>query len=114
MTRNRYGKGTAEYIGCLASEQYLQTLFADALKDAGLWQKENEQRYPVIIRKSAAEDGKTVWFYLNYSHETAEAVYVGAKAEYLLKETETLTGEMILTDERIKLQPWGIQILKEV
>lgn len=114
VTRNHYGKGTAEYIGCKTSEAYLQKILKDALEDAGIWQSYNEQKFPVIIRKNVAEDGKKVWFYLNYSHEPAGAVYEGSDAEYLLNEKGTLTGEKIAPDTALTLQPWGILILKEL
>ena len=114
VTRNRYGKGTAEYIGCKTSEGYLQNLLKDALVDAGIWQNCNGAKFPVIIRQAVAEDGKKVWFYLNYSHEPANAVYAGAEAEYLMNEKGTLTGEKAASGAVLTLQPWGVFILKEL
>ena len=36
VTRNHYGKGIAQYLGCKTSEKYLQKLLADAMKEAGI------------------------------------------------------------------------------
>lgn len=114
VTRNHYGKGTAEYIGCKTSEVYLRKLLQDALKDAGIWQSCNEQTFPVIIRQAFAEDDRKIWFYFNYSHEQTDAVYAGSEAEYLLNEEGTLAGGRIAPDTALTLPSWGILILKEL
>jgi beta-galactosidase len=114
VTRNQYGKGTAEYIGCKTSEECLQNLMRDALKDANLWQPYNEMTFPVIIRKGIAEDGCRVWFYFNYSGEPVQTTYVGADARVLLRENETLTGEVICSNSAVTIDAWGMLILKEM
>ena len=59
------------------------------------------------------ENGKTVWFYFNYSHTPSEAVYTGAAGEYLMKDNQTFPGADIAAGEKLILGSWDVQIIRE-
>ena len=113
VTRNHYGKGTAQYLGCKTSEKYLQKLLADAMKEAGIADAVQNTEFPVIVRRMKDENGKTVWFYFNYSHTPAEVVYIGADGEYLMKENRTFPGIDVAAGEKLALGSWDVQIIRE-
>ena len=113
VTRNHYGKGTAEYVACKTSEGYLQKLLADAMKEAGIADAVQQTAFPVIVRRMKDENGKTVWFYFNYSHTPAKAVYVGADGEYLMKANQTFPGIDVAAGEKLALGSWDVQIIRE-
>ena len=113
MTRNHYGKGTAQYLGCKTSEKYLQKLLVDAMKEAGIADAVQNAEFPVIVRRMKDENGKTVWFYFNYSHTPAETVYAGADGEYLMKENQTFPGVDVAAGEKLALGSWDVQIIRE-
>ena len=113
MTRNHYGKGIAQYLGCKTSEKYLQKLLADAMKEAGIADTVQNTEFPVIVRRMKDENGKTVWFYFNYSHTPAEAVYAGSDGVYLMKEDQTFPGINVAAGEKLALGSWDVQIIRE-
>lgn len=113
VTRNHYGKGIAQYLGCKTSEKYLQKLLADAMKEAGIADTVQNTEFPVIVRRMKDENGKTVWFYFNYSHTPAEAVYAGADGVYLMKEDQTFPGINVAAGEKLALGSWDVQIIRE-
>ena len=113
VTRNHYGKGIAQYLGCKTSEKYLQKLLADAMKEAGIADTVQNTEFPVIVRRMKDENGKTVWFYFNYSHTPAEAVYTGSDGVYLMKEDQTFPGINVAAGEKLALGSWDVQIIRE-
>lgn len=64
------------------------------MKEAGIVDTVQNTEFPVIVRRMKDENGKTVWFYFNYSHTPAEAVYTGADGVYLMKEDQTFRESM--------------------
>ncbi len=106
VTRNHYGKGTATYLGCWISDEMLREILCDVVKEAGLWGKEQETAFPVIIRKGINDLGREVIFYLNYSPETQQVPYAGAEAADLLMEAAVEDGE------RLEIGPWDLRILE--
>ena len=59
------------------------------------------------------ENGKRVWFYFNYSHTPAEAVYAGADGVYLMKEDQTFPEINVAAGEKLALGSWDVQIIRE-
>ena len=106
VTRNHYGKGTATYLGCWISDEMLREILCDVVKEAGLWGKEQETAFPVIIRKGINDLGREVIFYLNYSPETQQVPYAGAEAADLLTEAAVEDGE------RLEIGSWDLRILE--
>ena len=106
VTRNRCEKGHAYHIGCMTEEGFLKKVFLRALEDAGI-RRETECEFPLIVRKSVNDLGKTVRFYLNYSGQEQAEVPVCAGGRDLL------SGDEIRKRERMTIPAWGLRIVEE-
>lgn len=107
VTEHPYGKGVAVYVACLTTRAYTKAILKRAAKQAGLWQKEQQAAFPLIIRNGINEAGERIHFYLNYSGEEVIASYLHEDGEELLKETKVKQGEPL------HLGPWGLAIIAE-
>lgn len=106
VTRNHCEKGYAYHIGCMTDESFLKKVFLRALGDAGIT-RETECEFPLVVRKSVNDLGKTVRFYLNYSgQEQAEVPVCGGGKDML-------SGEQVKADEKITIPAWGLRIVEE-
>ena len=104
ITRNRFGKGTAVYLGCMTGEAVLANVLRGALTDAGV--QIPGQAFPVILRGGVNDFGRRVTFCLNYS---ADARQVQA----CMTGRELLGGRAVAQGETLTLAPWGLAILEE-
>ena len=86
---------------------------ADAMKEAGIVDTVQNTEFPVIVRRMKDENGKRVWFYFNYSHTPAEAVYAGADGVYLMKEDQIFPEINVAAGEKLALGSWDVQIIRE-
>ncbi len=102
VTRNRYGKGSATYLGCFTSDAYLREILSDTLKKAGIWNREQEVEFPVVIKKGINDFGKEVIYFLNYSKDPQEIVYWGGEARDLF------TGRKVHEGEAIDIGAWSL------
>jgi len=107
ITRNRYGEGIAYYIGCMAGEAVMAGLLEQAVKEAGLWGKDQELRFPLIVKSGVNRHGRAIRYVMNYSGEAAAFDYPHADA------VELLSGRTVRTGERVTAEPWGVLILEE-
>jgi beta-galactosidase len=107
ITQNSYGKGTATYIGCMASNQVMEKILADEVKNAGLWGEAQKLYFPIIIKEGVNEKGKTVRYLFNYSAKPATANYTFSNGR------ELLLDKAINKNSLIELEPWGIKIIEE-
>lgn len=106
VTRNHCEKGYAYHIGCMTDESFLKKVFLRALGDAGIT-RETECEFPLVVRKSVNDLGKTFRFYLNYSgQEQAEVPVCGGGKDLL-------SGEQVKADEKITIPAWGLRIVEE-
>ena len=106
-TRNRYGKGTATYIGFMPSGAVIEKILADAARDAGVWGPAQAAHYPLIVRSGVTAKGRTLHYLLNYSAKPASFDYrfgVGI---------DLLTGKPIADRKPVALGPWGVAIVEE-
>lgn len=106
VTVNRYGKGTATYIGCLPSEAVMGKVLEKACKTAGLWSADQELRFPLIVKSGMNEAGNTVRYYFNYSDEPQSFLYPHEDG------VELLTNQPVQSGERIELSRWGFVIIE--
>ena len=113
VTRNRYGKGCATYIGCWTSDGMLSEILADTLKEAGIRDENRKERFPVIIKKGVNDFGKEVTYYLNYSAEAQQAAHGGKDGVELLSGEAVNSGKAVKTKDVISLEPWGVMITEE-
>jgi len=105
ITRNRYGKGTAVYIGTMTDAEILKNIYRLVLKEADI--DFSEEHAGVIIHQGINDYGKNVRYYLNYSPEEKTVFYRYKDAE------DVLSGERIPAASRIDVEPWGVRILEE-
>ncbi|MDO5338005.1 MAG: beta-galactosidase [Eubacteriales bacterium] len=105
ITKNKYGKGTAVYLGCMTSEEVLEEVFCNILKEAGL--ELPEESFPVIVRKGKNDLGRTVRFYLNYSAQSQTVRYCFSDG------VDLLTGREFTSGSSVYIEPWGIRIIEE-
>lgn len=105
ITRNRYGKGQAVYIGCMTDEETLKSVYKAVLPEAGV--EIPEYHYPIIVRKGLNDLGKTVCYFLNYSGMELEMPYDYKNGIELLENTavENVTA--------LQMPAWGVKIVEE-
>lgn len=103
VTKNRFGKGTGMYIGCMTGDEVLGKLLADSLTEAGV--AIYEERFPLIVRRGENDLGKKVAFYLNY---TGEEICAGVPAG-----TDLLTGKHYAAGEEAQIGAWDLAIIEE-
>ena len=104
VTRNRYGKGTAWYLGTMLPPEALKKYLLEAVKDAGI--PVPEAHWPVVIRSGTTQAGTTVRFFLNYSQDDQEVP--GSWSG-----TDLLTGKRYQAGDPLTLPEWGCAILEE-
>lgn len=104
VTKNRYGKGSACYVGTYLEKEQLKKYLLLAAKDAGI--EVPAERWPVII-KSGTVSGKKLHYILHYSEMCRE---IGCPYG---KVTELLSGKIYEKGERIPLKDWDVKILEE-
>ena len=105
ITRNRYGKGQAVYIGCMTDEETLKSVYKAVLPEAGV--EIPEYHYPIIVRKGLNDLGKTVCYFLNYSGMELEMPYDYKNGIELLENTAVENGTAL------QMPAWGVKIVEE-
>ncbi|WP_379160039.1 beta-galactosidase [Paenibacillus sp. sgz5001063] len=106
VTRNRYGQGSATYIGCMTSREMTHSILKTAVQEAGLWGADQELAFPLIVKTGINPLNQTVRYYFNYSDTPQSFVYPHGSAE------ELLSGREVASNEELKLAPWGVLILQ--
>lgn len=106
VTRNHYGKGTATYLGCWPTDTMLRQILTDVIKEAGLWSRDQEITFPIIIKKGTNDLGKEVVYYLNYSKEERKVIYRGTEG------IELFTDEKVQDGMVLKIEPWNLKIVE--
>ena len=104
ITRNKYGKGTAYYLGCMTDDATLQNVIKDALGSAGV--ELSGYSYPVIVRKGTNDLGKTIRYFLNYSGSEQAVTYKYGDAE------DVITGKEIKAGTELKIPAWNVRIIE--
>jgi beta-galactosidase len=105
ITENSYGKGKLIYIGAYPSQELLEKIVMQTAKDAGLTAKENNYRFPIIIRSGKNQSGKNIHYIFNFSsgNKTVKNPYLYGK--------ELISTEK--TGEEITLNAWDVAIVEE-
>ncbi|KGE18689.1 beta-galactosidase [Paenibacillus wynnii] len=107
VTRNRYGLGTATYIGCMTSSAMVGSVLKSTVKEAGLWSSDQELSFPIIVKKGTNRAQQTVRYYFNYSNAAVSFTNIHVEG------TELLSGREVNKGEKLSLEPWGFLILLE-
>lgn len=104
VTKNRFGKGCAFYLGCMTGKEILEKVLEDALQEAGA--AIPAERFPVIVRKGKNDLGKDVKFYFNYSAKE-QSVTNGIPAG-----CDLLSGAGVKGGDTLAIEPWGVRIVE--
>lgn len=100
VTENRYGRGTAIYVGCLPHGDLIKTLVR-RLGGEALCSRQSAQGFPLVVRGGLNPAGERVRYCLNFSGEQQAVTGV--------------TGRDLLTGHDVggnwDLPPWGVAIV---
>lgn len=107
VTRNKYGEGTAYYVGCLTSKAMLKEIYAQAAQDAGILEGEDAPQWPVIIRSGRNSEGKMLHYVLNYSENEVEVDCPWESA------VELISGNEVHRGTKLHIGDWNFMILEE-
>ena len=105
ITKNRYGKGSAYYVGCYTDKKLLKDIYRQAAEDAHI--SLSPYSWPVIIRSGETEEGKILHYLLHYSQESRDILCPYDKAQ------DILTGKLYHKQDLIHLRDWDVVILEE-
>jgi len=107
ITQNIYGKGTATYVGCMTSNQVLEKILANEVKNAGLWGDAQKLYFPVITKDGLNDLGKRVRYIFNYSSKPISVKYTFGNGH------ELLLNKTVDKNTLLELEPWGMKIIEE-
>ena len=107
ITQNKYGKGSATYIGCLTSNPVMEKVLADELKNTDLWGEAQKLYFPVITKEGVNQRGKTVHYFFNYSAKPVIVNYTFHNGH------ELLSDKTVVQNSLLELKAWGIKIIEE-
>lgn len=105
ITRNRYGEGTAWYVGCFAQKRLLKDVYLRAAEDAGL--QVPAFSWPVTVRDCRTREGRKLHFIFHYSEDTRQVPCPYDRVR------DILTGETCRAGEMLSLGDWDVKILEE-
>lgn len=106
ITRNSFGKGTFTYEGTVLSDALQRAVVLDVLARAGLTGP--DQKLPAPVRVKHGESaGRKLHFFFNYSASEQTFSYSYGAAE------ELLSGRKVPAGQALRLEPWGVAILRE-
>ncbi|RBP99051.1 beta-galactosidase [Bifidobacterium xylocopae] len=107
VTRNRFGRGEAEWIGTLPDPEGMRLLLAEAVKHAGLWGPAQELAGRVVIRRGINGSGEQVTYMLNYSSDTVTVPSPCAGRLLVGKAKGVEVGK----GEDLDIGPWDLAVL---
>ncbi|QGQ95636.1 beta-galactosidase [Paenibacillus psychroresistens] len=107
ITHNRFGDGTATYIGCMTSSAVMMKVLKHVLKEIDLWGIDQEITFPLITKSGINSIGKTIRYYFNYSESTSSMQYPHNGGMELFSKQEVVKGQQLVLD------PWGMKIIEE-
>lgn len=108
VTKNKFGLGTAYYIGCYTDKEVLKKIYRSAAEDAGILQELPGAAAPLIVRNGKNRLGHEVHYLFNYSSE-------GRKWNSPYKASvDLLTGKEYEKGSELCLSDWGVMVLEEI
>ena len=106
ITHNRYGSGTATYIGCYTEKEAIKKLLKKVSDIAELPSCSLE--LPIIKKRGINEEGKEISFYFNYSSDTQTFSLDCSDG------TELLSNTQVSNKDKITLKPWDLVIIESL
>ena len=103
-TKNKFGKGSAWYLGCYIPNDELENLLKQVAQDANIYIP--DEHFPVIIKDCANKNGQKLHFILHYSDDKGEILS-------RFNGTDILTGKKYNKNDKIELEAWGVCVIVE-
>jgi beta-galactosidase len=106
ITHNRFGQGTASYIGCHITPAALEKVYRHVLRNT-LYQHDTmpTETFPVIIKRGVDKDENILLYYFNYSSEPQTVTFTEPGGRLLF------SGKTLRQSEVITLKDWDVQII---
>lgn len=102
LTMNRFGGGTAAYLGCYVPENF-ESLLLQLLKHWCVFLP--DAHWPIVVKRGKNCLGGTVVYVMNYSTEPQSTPAPGTGVELL-------SGKAVYEGQTMTLKPWEAQILE--
>jgi beta-galactosidase len=106
VTRNSFGKGAFTYEGTVLSDALQESVMRDALAAAGVPLLDAALPSAVKTKHATSADGRPLHFYYNFSGRAASFAYRYENG------TDLLSGEPVAKDQKVKLAPRDLLIVK--
>jgi len=107
VTSNKYGNGTATYIGCMLTDTLVKRILETEIANAGMKGPDQQISFPLITKKGINETGKTIHYYFNYSANPISFIYPYNDGKELIQNQE------IKKNTFQTMEAWGIKIIEE-
>ena len=105
VTHQKYGRGSATYIGCFTSPLALQLIIQRICTLANI--SLPPYAFPLILKTGYNDEGNFIRYYFNYSSSPISFLYDGNTG------TNLLSGESIQKGEEKKIAAWDLMIIEE-
>ncbi len=106
VTRNRYGRGSAVYLGCYFDTALLKDLLSCLAEDAGL--PLPAIHYPIVTKRGVNELQRQITYFFNYADAPASFPWQGGDAVLLMQD------EALRHGDTITLGGWDFVIVEEM
>ena len=107
ITRNKFGKGHAYYVGCYTEKELLKEIYKKAMEDAELVDEIPAVEWPIVIKNGENSLGKKLHYILHYSQENNE---LNCPYDNV---NDILTDKVYKKGDVISLHDWDVIILEE-
>lgn len=105
VTRNRYGRGSAVYLGCYFDPALLKNLLSYLIEDAGL--SLPAIHYPLVTKRGVNAQQKQITYFFNYADTPASFPWQGGDGVLLMQDKALRNGDTITLDG------WDFVIVEE-
>ena len=107
ITKNKFGKGTLTYEGCMVSDSIQEKIILQTIDEAGIMTPEQTVKWPLIIKSGTNQFNKTIRYYYNYSSKPQVFVHSFETGK------ELLSGKKVEKNSDLAIEPWGVLIIEE-
>lgn len=106
ITHNKYGRGTATYLGCYFDSSLLHDVILHLVSEIGMARPDIS--YPVIIKSGVNDYKQKIHYFYNYSSDAQNFKYPYKTGMSLLEHKE------ISNQDTVTLEPWDFIIVAEM
>ena len=93
VTTNRYGDGSASYLGCYFDKELLKELLSYLVKESGITLP--KEKYPLIIKRGINDYDREITYCFNYSDNPVTFTWEGGNAVLLMQDRPVKDGDDI-------------------